>query len=436
MVLIFVNRSSPRLQYIAAFIFKELIKIPYSITSHQESFKKFDGVKINYTTTKVADDELYVNPVGLLSETGISEQQIETFETGTYTAFFKSLSQQEDHFPFDIFSASFYLISRYEEYLPYEAVKFGRYPHTESLGFKNNFLNVPLINIWVDDFASWLKQKHPALTFHKLPFKFIPTYDIDIAYSYLNKGILRNAGAAIRSAFTLNVKSLVQRVKVLIKKENDPFDNYNWLDRLHQQFNLEPIYFFLVAEKNGLYDKNVLPDKIVMQDIIKEHAKKYTIGLHPSWQSGDDKSLIAKEKETLEKISDTEIDKSRQHYLRMKLPETYRLLIEAQIKEEYSMGYGTINGFRASVASSFYWYDIENEFQTKLRVHPFCYMDSNSIYQQKMLPQQGYDEMVGYHKICKQYSGTFISIIHNHLIAGKEWKNVYEKFLLSIAKED
>ena len=436
MVLIFVHKSSARLQYIAAFIFKELIKIPYSITSHEESFKKFDGVKINYTETKQSEGELYVHPFGLLNDSGVKEQTIEVFESEGYPAFFKSNSFKDDQFSFDIFSASFYLISRYEEYLPHTTDKYGRYLHTNSLAFKNNFLHLPLINIWADNFAAWLTQKNSSLIFNKPVFKFIPTYDIDIAYSYLNKGLFYTAASAMRSVITFNIKSLLQRVKVLTKKKADPFDNYKSLDDLHQRLKLAPIYFFLVAEKNSLQDKNILPDNTAMRALIKQHVKQYDIGLHPSWQSGNNNQLIKKEKTTLEKISGLVIEKSRQHYLRITMPATYRLLINAAIKDDYSMGYGTVNGFRASVASSFYWYDIEKELQSKLRIHPFCYMDSNSIFHQKISPEKAYNEMIFYYQICKKYSGTFISIIHNHLIAQKDWKNVYENFLLNITKED
>ena len=64
--------------------------------------------------------------------------------------------------------------------------------------------------------------------------------------------------------------------------------------------------------------------------------------------------------------------------------------------DDYSMGYGSINGFRASVASSFYWYDLEKERQTNLRIHPFCFMDANSFYEQRQDPQQTFEELIHY----------------------------------------
>ena len=60
------------------------------------------------------------------------------------------------------------------------------------------------------------------------------------------------------------------------------------------------------------------------------------------------------------------------------------------------MGYGSINGFRASVASSFYWYDLEKEEATTLRIFPFCFMDANSYYEQRQTTAQAMTELMRY----------------------------------------
>jgi len=64
------------------------------------------------------------------------------------------------------------------------------------------------------------------------------------------------------------------------------------------------------------------------------------------------------------------ITQSRQHYIRFNLPEGYQRLIAAGITDDYSMGYGSVNGFRASVASSFYWYDLEKEVLSLIKHLP------------------------------------------------------------------
>ena len=97
------------------------------------------------------------------------------------------------------------------------------------------------------------------------------------------------------------------------------------------------------------------------------------------------------------------------------------------------MGYGSINGFRASAASSFYWYDLEKEEQTTLRIHPFCFMEANSFYEQKQSAQETYNELIHYYTQCKAVNGTMITIWHNNFLGSakqfREWREVYEKFI-------
>ena len=142
--------------------------------------------------------------------------------------------------------------------------------------------------------------------------------------------------------------------------------------------------------------------------------------------------------DSLQAITGSRVLSSRQHYIRFTLPETYRRLIENGIQSDYSMGYGSINGFRASVASPFYWYDLEKEIQTELTLYPFCYMEANSFYEQKLTPQQALDEMRHYYQVIKSVNGSFIMIWHNHFLGTDKmyagWKEVYEQFIKEVGE--
>lgn len=426
MVLIYSASITPRLQFICSFIFKELMGVVVDITTEVETFRQYTGVKINYAPFQISNEELRIENTQLLFENDIHPQAIDCFDNNGYKAFFKTA---DSDFPFDIFAAGFYLLSRYEEYLPHQQDMYGRYAHENSLAFKEGFLNQPLINIWVNDLAMTLQRKFSIFKAQFSRFNFQPSYDIDIAYSYQHKGFERTVGGFIKSPST-------ERLKVLAGLQADPFDVYNWLDELHEKYLLAPVYFFLVAEKNGQYDKNILPYTAAMQQLIHKHALKYAIGIHPSWQSGDDDQWLSNEITLLTTSSKKNITQSRQHYIRFNLPDGYRRLIAAGITDDYSMGYGSINGFRASVATGFYWYDLAAEEQTSLRIHPFCFMDANSFYEQKLSAQQAYEELMHYYTACKNVNGTLISIWHNNFLGTDPqfagWKTCYEKFIAQV----
>jgi hypothetical protein len=97
------------------------------------------------------------------------------------------------------------------------------------------------------------------------------------------------------------------------------------------------------------------------------------------------------------------------------------------------MGYGSINGFRASFTNPFYWYDLMQEKQTELLLHPFCYMEANSYFEQKLTVENAGNELRTYYEVVKKVNGQLITIFHNHFLTEEPqwlpWRKMYEEFL-------
>lgn len=429
-MLLYALQETPRLQYTANFISKEIFNEEIRITTDKEQFIFHTGPKINYSPAGISDTEFWIKNTDLLFQQEIRQQSVDCFQHKHYKAFFKT---SESHFPFDVLAAIFFLLSRYEEYLPHEQDEYGRFAHENALAFKENFLHLPLVNIWLEDLKKELHYQFPQLGVRFKRFTFLPTYDIDMAYSYLNKGWWRNFGGSVRSVLDGDWKLLKERMTVLRKKISDPFDSYEWLDGLHLYCRVKAYYFFLLAFKRMKYDKNIDPLSEAMQTLIKYHASGYQVGIHPSWQSGDDEKLLKQETEWLGYVINKKIDISRQHYIRLSLPETYHRLIRLNIRKDFSMGYGSINGFRASVASSFYWYDLMNESTSGLLIYPFCFMDANAYYEQKLSAKEALEELMWYYHQIKKVNGLMITVWHNNFLGTDPrmagWKKVYETFL-------
>ncbi|RYZ36193.1 MAG: hypothetical protein EOP49_32830 [Sphingobacteriales bacterium] len=334
---------------------------------------------------------------------------------------------------FDIFAATFYLLSRYEEYLPHDKDEYGRYAHTSSLAYREGFLHVPLVNTWLQEFKLTLQVRYPAMRFKGRHFENVITYDIDIAYSYLCKGWLRNVGGTLRSIWNGDWNAVVERWAVLGGYRKDPFDCYEWLDALHLYCRLKPYYFFLVPKNNSEYDKNVSTSAKRFRELVEYYCATYNVGIHPSWQSGDDHSLLREEIEWLEVIGDKDIQASRQHYIRLTVPETYRRLIAAGIRKDFSMGYGSVNGFRASVSTPFTWFDLEKNEATSLTIYPFCFMDANAFYESKHTPSQAFDQLMMYYNSVKKVNGMLVTIWHNSILgtdkATAGWSRMFELFM-------
>lgn len=424
-LLIYTPQITERVSYIV----NTLLGGEIILTESKEQFLAHGSSRINYSTERLGNNECWIIPLGLLQQRGITAQVIDRFEWDGLKVFFGTGGD----IPFDIFSASFYLLSRYEEYLPHDLDEYGRYAHLNSVAYQEGFLHQPLVNLWMLCFEKRLRKYFPAFNLPASSFQFIPTYDIDIAYSYRHHSIWKNIGGFYRDLLSGRFAQVIERGNVYSGRKKDPFDTFEWLDELHKAYHLKPIYFFLTIINRGKYDKNLLARSNALQKLYRRVATKYISGLHPSWQSGTDGWLLEKEMQALGNMIHQPVTISRNHYLRFTVPDTYRRLISAGIRDDYSMAYGSINGFRASYALPYQWYDLEKESITGLVIHPFCFMEANSFFHQGYSAEQAGEEIQYYHDTVKKVDGEFITLFHNHFITEQpewiEWRKMYNAFL-------
>ena len=424
-MLVYTDVIAPRIQYIFQYL-GEKTGIEFELTDAVEQYRTATFPKINYSSKVISTDEFHIIPYGLLTETDINRREIIPQTQNDLPVFFTTGGV----FGFDLPAAIFYLISRYEEYDPFTPDKYGRYPYQDSLAHKGGFLQRPLVDEWVILFVNRLLNSFPSVEIKTPDYELIPTYDIDIAWSYLHKGWLRNIGGALKYPETS-----LERLRVLTGAQKDPFDCYDQMDAWHEKMNCKPIYFFPAGTKRTSLDKHISPYNRAYRKLIQRIAQKSDAGLHPSMYSNRHPESLSEEMKILEDIIGKHVHQSRQHYLWFKLPVTYRALIKAGITDDYSMGYGTINGFRASTSRSFLWYDLEKEQMTSLRIHPLAWMDANSFYEQKLNPDQAAKEFKYYQEVIQKVKGTWITVSHNHLLGQQKnwsgWATQYEQLISS-----
>ncbi|MBK7819231.1 MAG: hypothetical protein IPJ60_18120 [Sphingobacteriaceae bacterium] len=341
-------------------MFTRIIGLEPSITNNEEEFKHSKLVKINYSN-KIIDDCLNIVPHSVLFDYGIKDYLVEVHPNDAYfKCFFKNNSGD---IPFDVFGASFWLLSRYEEYLPFKANKYNAFDHRSSLAWQNDFLDKPLVNIWCEEFSKALKQKFPSIKFKPNYFRSITTIDIDNVYKFKHKGFVRSLAGVASDIRYGNFRQLKQRIKTMLFGSTDEFDCYEYLVETNKKNKTQVIYFFLLGDY-GMNDKNHPSSNLTFQKLMK-HLSDYSLtGIHPSFASNFNTQQLKIEIARLGGITHKEVVRSRQHFGMLKFPTTYTNLIQSGIKNDYSLGYTNINGFRASVCNSFKWYDIGLEQET------------------------------------------------------------------------
>ena len=429
-MLVLVPKVTGRVMYIFDLVLKQLLGLEFDTTVDVEQFKAYEGPKLHYGT-QCLGDEPFVKAVDLLFERHIREQTFRTSEfEGTMVPY--TVYGQGNLMPFDVFAASFFLVARYEEYLSQVHDQYGRFRAESTWMFENGMMQKPLVNIWAKSLGDKLKSVYPDLPLRQAKFTFVPTYDIDAAWAYKHKGLYRTAGGFLKDLLAGDRERIKERHQVLRGKKVDPFDSFEFQFALQKQFKLKPIYFILCGDYDT-NDKNISIRKPAFQALIKRLGDYADVGIHPSFSSYLDTNKLRKEIDSLSEVLHRPLTKSRQHFLRMNLPRSYQKLIELDISDDYTMGFASQAGFRAGIADTFLFYDLENDMVTNLRVHPFALMDGTM----RDYLNLGVDESLAVAKTLvdevKAVGGTFIYLTHNETLGGEQrwqgWPEMYLKLL-------
>lgn len=427
MILVFVPKSTSRLRYILRLMLSELLGLDFNITVSTDEFNAYTGPKFTYGKN-LEGNHLHFASSGLMFETGIGTPMVQVIEYKGIKALFP-VFERNSAMPYDPFSAAFFLVTRYEEYMPYRKDQFGRFTAMESIAHKHGFLQKPVVNHWAIQLGDVLIKRYNDLVIKQNRYRFVPTYDIDQAWSYKGKGFVRTTGAFLKSAFAGDFSDLVKRLKVITGAEPDPFDTYDYQLELQKRCHLRPIYFFLFA-KYAAYDKNIPTTNTRFRQLIKRLADYADAGIHPSYASNTDNDSLGWEIKELSKVLNKEISYSRQHYLKLHLPETYRNLASYDITTDHTMGFAALPGFRAGICTPYQFFDVDLETLIPLTVVPFAVMDGTLRDYMNLSPEAAIEVIQKLISEVKSVNGMFVCLWHNESLSETGrwvgWRRVYE----------
>jgi hypothetical protein len=426
-MLVYTHKITPRLTYVFKHVFVRILNSEVSFTTKIEEFVAHNGLKMTYSKTPLGN-EFFIRSHDLLFEQGINDVEISIVKWEDTFGFFNA--GKKSSLKYDIFASSFYLISRYEEYLPHVQDEFERFPAHESLAYQNNFLESPIVDVWAYKLLTALQEKFPAQEFIKRECSYISTFSVNQALLFKHKGVVRTVGGFISDFFTLKLGKVWDRLMVLLNFSKDPFDTYDKIAALKKKYDMNVSLFFLIANYTT-YDNNISITKNKFRLLIKSMSDYVGVGLNTSFFTMNDEELLKKEVKKMESIINTPVVKSRQHMLRIKLPETYQNLIDLEIMEDYSMGYPNQLGFRAGTCTPFYFYDLDFEIQTPLKIIPFSVTDRVLNSGLSLSPKQALEKVKTIFNSVKSVNGTFVTQFHNEMLSNygewEGWKHFYEE---------
>lgn len=319
----------------------------------------------------------------------------------------------------ELLSLAFFMTSRMEEMnaAPRHFDQHGRFLGLTSKAAERGWLDRPIVDRRMQQ---WARRMGLKLGESRLRYDVQPTIDVDSAFAFRSKGLVRTSGALVRDVLRGNGTS--ERWSAIRRKSHDPYDTYDELEKLHAAFSLRARYFFLMADR-GTHDRGVPWQSKGLAEVISKLTSTADIGIHPGYSAhGKGTKAISREKERLEQILGTKVNHSRQHYLLQTPPKSWRDLEEAGIEHDHSMGYADVAGFRAGVSRPFRAYDLENERSLNLWIHPVAVMDATLLRYEERSFEEGVERVQELAEAAAEVGGRLELIWHNESVSNHgEW---------------
>lgn len=311
----------------------------------------------------------------------------------------------------DLIASAFFLITRYEEIINKDRDEFGRFPGKKSVPYLAGFIHRPI----VDEYTALLK-KIAGIEDDKYCKRLCLTHDIDSPYTHFNlfTAIRKTVGDIVRKRpiSTYQYQHLVGKIK------DDPKYIFDRMIKTDLEVSDNQVIYFVKSGGNiKPYDDYIyIKDKAWRQlsdELLQSGAE---IGFHSSFEAAENPEVFYEELKLLERIQKTKVTKHRSHYLRSMEPDSFNVLINAGITDDYTMGYADIAGFRLGTARNVLWIDPKSKKLTSLVLHPMIAMDSSLIGKNYM--NLSVEEAILYLKglIDTSGYGTPSVIWHNHIM--------------------
>lgn len=425
MLLVFTHNITPRIKYVFKHVLTSLLNVEINFTTKVEVFIAHEGPKMSYTH-KPLGDEFFVRSTSLLFETSVEDVAITVSKWGEIPCFFK-IRDEASFLPYDIFAASFYLLSRYEEYLPHVKDQDGRYPFTESVAYRYQFLDIPVIDYWVLNFSKIYNDFFSeAISLGKGTENTKILIAVERAYAYKNVGFIRSFGGFVKDFTRLRLKSVFRRIRVVLGFLRDPNDTFNWIIGVQKNCKKKFTVFFQVADYDGV-SRNIKFSKTKFTTLIKMVADYCEVGLFISSQAASDVKKFRLERKRLEHIVHRKLESTVTFKNILDIPNGFREKLDQEVVKDYSMLYKGVLGFRAGTSFSFQFYDLDFEMVTPLHLHTVSVNIEDTLsHASKVIDRVAIDNIMLH---CKKVNGTFTILFKNTSFSDRRPRNLLKAIL-------
>jgi len=256
------------------------------------------------------------------------------------------------------------------------------------------------------------------------------THDVDRiskTYQYITKNLAK-----------FKLKFLFQ-----IFYQTNPYWCFDKIIELEDKYKVRSTFFFLEESLPinifkpskwfltlGRYN---FDNKKIQQIIKKLDSNGWEIGLHGSYNSYKELSLLTKEKDKLEKILGKEVIGIRQHHLNLNIPDTWKLQSKAGFLYDASYGKKRGLGFLDKKNKPF------NNSESNMCIIPLTFMEFNLMNEAENNIEIAWSKLLEIINLAEKTNSVLSVLWHQRMFNEKEFPGyycLYEKLIVECQKRN
>ncbi len=455
MLTISVPDLSPELSWVCSVLLNDCLGVEYTVqTAHAENFRLHcNGRHIELPNIFFALASRRGFDQSLLPQTPLAVW--DSRATGLHPILVKPLvpvifgsnarpSVVKDdaiYIPIDIFGSAFFMLSRCEE--AFNKVRDGhdRFPTAASLAYRENFLDRPIVDEYVEILWTAIRHLWPGLKRKKRMPRTLVSCDVDLPFDPACASLYRLGKRLIGQTWRQKSASAVSgliKSYLAVKRGDYSRDPYrtaiDWIMDVNEEAGNRVAFYFIPERTDKRIDNSVSLDEPRMRVLMRNiRARGHEIGIHPGYNTYQSPTTFAQSVATLRRVMAEEgITQAtlggRQHYLRWNTPTTATLWDDNGLTYDSTLSFADRPGFRCGTCHEYRMYDLAHRKPLKLLQRPLVTMEA-SRYDGLEYKNNALEIMQRYKRVCYQFGGNFTLLWHNSYFENRDAKSIYREII-------
>ncbi len=423
------QNNIPEREYIIDVLFTEFLGIEYIIEYHLE-----DYYLITFNNKKLIIKDFFFNILGENKYLDISNlptkiNHLKNSYTGNkslpviYGTDFLEIDDTTIISHQDIFASSFFMLTRWEEFVNPIRDKYERFPGVESVAYKFQFIDFPVVNEYANYLWLLIKKNGYEGNIKSRRFRIIPTCDVDHLFLYTDLTALKYVVRQYlkKRSFTKACKEVILYSKTKIDYNHDPYFSFLKMMETAEKYDNQYNFFFLMG-KNTEFDNKFLLEGEVFSNLLAEiNQRGHIVGFHPGFDTYNNPILWNELKQKFDSYVGKVTVRGRQHFLRFDNPITWRIWDDNNMNWDSTLLYPDVIGFRSGSCYNYTTFDIIKRKKLKLQEYPLIIMDAALKWYLRMSQEKAIEEVKRIKNIVRNYNGDFVFLWHNSGFFYPDW---------------